>query len=364
MFISLLAGWVCTPAVWGEKVRFYSSKASAAFKSRTEEISPGTGRSSLTRAKSMSGVGAVLYPSVAPSLDSATSKKLLELFDKKKNWMFQDLDRKEESVESMEQWLGGNDPLGDEMGGRRKAFFQSRGVVGHFIQSGDRKEKSRKKTNRRGQLEPLPGQEEEDDLAKSDFELNRDEFKEGVMEKKHPQFLARSPFAGKTALADFSPFSRKSSKSKDPFKTLRNRAVRSGSRPEPGQTVGRTQVGFFHKQNKAVGGVFNKAEGKTAKRPLGLDPMSFGTGLVPQPTTPVTGVSLGGRESAFKLPTGLGAPTSVPRPWTSSLKMPSVPVRRQSPLLFQSREWQPPATRSGLLQQKPASSGSSPHRGF
>ena len=150
MFIFLLAGWVCAPAVWGEKVRFYSSKASAAFKSRTEEISPGTGRSSLTRAKSMSGVGAVLYPSVAPSLDSATSKKLLELFDKKKNWMFQDLDRKEESVESMEQWLGGNDPLGDEMGGRRNAFFQSRGVVGDFIQSGDRKEKSRKKTSRRG----------------------------------------------------------------------------------------------------------------------------------------------------------------------------------------------------------------------
>ena len=99
----LLAGWICVSVGFAEKAIFFSSNGPAAIKSRTEKIRPGAGQSSLSRAKSLSGVGTVRYPGSAPALDRATTRKLLELFDKKKNWMFQDLGEENESGDAVEE---------------------------------------------------------------------------------------------------------------------------------------------------------------------------------------------------------------------------------------------------------------------
>ena len=370
----LLAGWAFAPAGLAEKARFYSSKGSAAFKSRTKDIRSGVGRSSLSRAKSLSGVGTVLYPGSAPSMDRATSKRLLELFDKKKNWMFQDLAEDDDSGDTADEWSRENNMLGGEDGGRQNPFFKSRGVVQDFLRSDDKEKRTRKKTGRRGQPDQLPGEEEEDDLTESEFELNPDEFKEGGKKKETSLFLARSPFAAKTALADFSPFSRKSSKSTDPFKTLRNRAGQKGGRSETGQALGQAgaagHAGFFQQQKKIGGGFinsknfFNAGPGGTGKRALGLDPMSFGSGLTPKPSTPVTGIGAGGTLAGFKLPTGLAAPASANRSLSSAFGAPPAAARRELPLLFQSRDRQQPAIRSGLLHQKPGANADKTRRGF
>ena len=370
----LLAGWAFAPAGLAEKARFYSSKGSAAFKSRTKDIQSGVGRSSLSRAKSLSGVGTVLYPGSAPSMDGATSKRLLELFDKKKNWMFQDLGEDDDSGDTVYEWSRENNLLDGEDGGRQNTFFKSRGVVQDFLRSGEKEKRPRKKNGRHGQPDQLPGEDEEDDLVESEFELNPDEFKEGGKKKETSLFLARSPFAAKTALADFSPFSRKSSKSTDPFKTLRNRAGQKGGRPEGGQALGQAgaagRAGFFQQQKKIGGGFinsknfFNAGQASTGKRALGLDPMSFGNGLTPKPSTPVTGVGAGRTPAGFKLPSGLAAPASANNPFSSAFAAPPVAARREMPLLFQSRDRQQPSIRSGLLHQKPGANADKSRRGF
>ncbi|MBT7911616.1 MAG: hypothetical protein HN607_13945, partial [Verrucomicrobia bacterium] len=57
----LLAGLVCAPAGFADKAKFYSSKGDSSLKSRTTDTQSGVGRSSLNKAKSMSGVGRALY---------------------------------------------------------------------------------------------------------------------------------------------------------------------------------------------------------------------------------------------------------------------------------------------------------------
>ena len=374
----LLAGWACAPAVSAEKARFYSSKGGAAFKSRAKDIRSGVGRSSLDRAKSLSGVGTALYPGSAPSMDRATSKKLLELFDKKKNWMFQDLGGDDKTGDTGEEWSRENDLLGGEDGNQQNPFFQSRGVVQDFLRSDEKEKRPRKKSRRRGQPERLPGEDEEDDLTESEFELNPDEFKEDGRKKESSLFLARSPFAAKTVLADLSPFSRKSTKSTDPFKTLGNRAGqnggRLGGRPEASQALGQSGAvghgGFFQQQKKSGANFFSNKNyfdakpGGSSKGALGLDPMSFSRGMAPKPSTPVTGVGVGGMSAGFKLPPGLASPASANNPFSSAFASPPSAARQELPLLFQSRDRRQPAIRSGLLNQKPGTSANKPQRGF
>ena len=353
---------------------FFSSNGPAAVKSRTEEIRPGAGQSSLSRAKSLSGVGTVRYPGSAPALDRATTRKLLELFDKKKNWMFQDLDEENETGDAGEGWPLEGNLIGSTENARRNPYGKSRGVVQDFLRSGDNEKRSPKKGKRRKRSQPLPGEEEEEKLAEPEFELNTDEFKEGGKRKEPSLILAGSPFAAKTALADFSPFSSRRSESGDPFKTLRDREGKKGGLPVFGQPLGQAGVvprsGFFQQQNKNGGdlitgkNLFNTRTVGLGKRALGLDPMSFGGGLAAKPSTPVTGVGAGGAPSVFKLPAGLAAPASANRPSTPGFGEPPAAVRRQTPLLFQAREWQTPSTRSGLLQQRPGSSSGKPNRGF
>ncbi len=128
----------------------------------------GVGRSSLNKAKSMSGVGMALYPSGSASMDRATTKKLLELFDQKKNWMFQDLGGDDKTGDMVEEWSRENDLLGGEDGGRQNSFFKSRGVVGSFLHTDEKEKRPRKKSRQRGSPDRLPGEEEEDADAADD----------------------------------------------------------------------------------------------------------------------------------------------------------------------------------------------------
>ena len=370
----LLAGWICVPVGFAEKAIFFSSNGPAAIKNRTEEIRPGVGQSSLSRAKSLSGVGTVSYTGSAPALDRATTRKLLDLFDKKKNWMFQDLGEGEDSGDAVEEWSREGNLLGSAEGGRRNPYGKSRSVVHDFLRSSDEEKRPRKNNKRRNRPEPLPGEEEEEKRAEPEFELNTDEFKEGGKKKEPSLILSNSPFAAKTALADFSPFASKRSKSADPFKALRSRAGQKGGRPVAGQALGQAgavpRPGFFQQQKKNWGGfvagknLFNNGTGGVGKRALGLDPMSFGGGLTAKPSTPVTGVGAGSSPSVFKLPAGFAAPSSGSRPSSLGFGGPPAAARRETPLLFQAREWQPPSTRSGLLQQRPGRSNGKPGRGF
>ncbi len=369
----LLAGWFCAPTVLAEKARFYSSKGSAAFKSRAKDIRFGVGRSSLNRAKSLSGVGTALYPGSAASMDRATSRKLLELFDQKKNWMFQDLDENGRTGDTGEEWSRENDLLGDERGNRQNPYFKSRGVVQGFLRSDEKEKRPRNKSRRRGQPERSPT-EEEDELSEKGFEMSPDRLKKGGRKKEESLFRANSPFAAKTALADFSPFSRKSNKSTARYRSPGNRAGLNGGRSEAGKALGQagaaSRGGFFQQQQKSGGNFFSNKNffttkpGASGKGALGLDPMSFGRGFAPKPSTPVTGVGVGEMSAGFKLPPGLASPSAANSRFSSYSVAPPATVRRELPLLFQSRDRGQPSIRSGLLNQQSGANAKKLGRGF
>ena len=366
---TLLIGLACTSVVVADKAKFYSSGSSSAFKSRASDIRSEAGQSSLNRAKSMSGVGGALFPSGSSSIDRATSKKLLKFFDQKKNWMFQELGEDDEIGGEGEEWLQENGLLGNEESRHRNPFSKTRGVVGNFLYVDEKEEsRSRKKSRQRRQPEALSGEKEERELREAEFAMDPDQLKSEGNKKKTSLFLAGSPFKAKTALADFSPFSREGAKSADPFKARGNTPGRRGVRVEAGRVGVESRLGFFQQQNKngvkdfSKSDFFNSKPGGSGKGALGLDPMSFGRGLTPKPSTPVTGV--GETSAGFKLPPGLVTPSLVGNPLSSSLSAPSAAARRESPLLFQSRARQHPVTRSGLLNQKPGIDGRKPGRGF
>jgi hypothetical protein len=367
----LLAGLVCAPAVFADKAKFYSSSGSSSLKSRAADIQSGVGRSSLNKAKSMSGVGMALYPSGAASMDRATTEKLLKLFDQKKNWMFQNLDGAGNTGNTGEEWAKENDFLGDERGNRQNPFFKSRGVVQGFLRSDEKEKRPRNKSHRRGQPERSLTEEDEGELSEKEFEMSPDRLKKGRRKKEESLFRANSPFAAKTALADFSPFSRKSSKSTARYRSPGNRAGLNGGRSEAGKALGQggaaSPGGFFQQQQKSGGSFFSSKNffktksGGSSKGALGLDPMSFAHGFVPKPSTPVTGVGVGEMSSGFKLPPGLASPAAANSRFSSYSAAPQATARREFPLLFQSRDWGQPSVRSGLLNQQP---GKKSGRGF
>jgi hypothetical protein len=319
----------------------------------------------------MSGVGRALYPSGSATMDRATTKKLLELFDQKKNWMFQDLEGDGKTGDTGEEWSRENDLLGDERGNRQNPFFKSRGAVEDFLRSDEKEKRPRKKNRRRGQPERSPSEDEEGELSESEFEMSPDKLKKDGRKKEESLFRANSPFAAKTALADFSPFSRKSTKSTARYRTPGNRAGLNGKRLEAGKALGQAGAagrgGFFQQQGKSVGGggsnknFFSANPSGSGKGALGLDPMSFTRGFGPKPSTPVTGVGVGEMSSGFKLPPGLASPAGANSRFSSYSAAAPVAARRELPLLFQSRDRGQPGIRSGLLNQKP---GKKPGRGF
>jgi hypothetical protein len=370
----LLAGLVFAPVVCADKAKFYSLKGSSSVKSRTTDIQSGVGRSSLNKAKSMSGVGRALYPSGAASMDRATTKKLLELFDQKKNWMFQDLGGDDKTDDPGEEWSRENDLLGGERGNQQNPYFKSRGVVEGFLRSDEKKNRPRKKVRRRGQTERSPTEEEEGELSDAEFEMSPDRLKKDGKKKEKSLFRANSPFAAKTALADFSPFSRKSTKSTARYRAPGNRAGLKGGRSEVTQALGQAKSasrgGFFQQQQKSGGNFFNNKNffntksGGSSKGALGLDPMSFGRGFAPKPSTPVTGVGVGEVSAGFKLPLGLASPAAANNRFSSYSAAPPVTARRELPLLIQSMGRGQPSVRGGLLNQKPGANAKKAGRGF
>ena len=333
----------------------------------------GVGRSSLNKAKSMSGVGMALYPSGSASMDRATTKKLLELFDQKKNWMFQDLDENGRTGDTGEEWSRENELLGDEGGNRQNPYFKSRGVVQSFLRSDEKEKRPRNKSRRRGQPERSPT-EEEDELSEKGFEISPDRIKKGGRKKEESLFRANSPFAAKTVLADFSPFSRKSNKSTARYRSPGNRAGLNGGGSEAGKALGQagaaSRGGFFQQQQKSGGKFFSNKNffttkpGVSGKGALGLDPMSFGRGFAPKPSTPVTGVGVGEMSASFKLPPGLASPSAANSRFSSYSIAPPATVQRELPLLFQSRDRGQPSIRSGLLNQQSGANAKKPGRGF
>ncbi|MBT6660705.1 MAG: hypothetical protein HOB00_10510 [Verrucomicrobia bacterium] len=366
----LLAGLVCVPAVFADKAKFYSSKGGSSLKRRTTDTQSGVGRSSLNKAKSMSGVGRALYPGGSATMDRSTTKKLLELFDQKKNWIFQDLEEDGKTGDTGEEWSRENDLLGDERDNRKNSFFKSRGAVEDFLRSDEKEKRPRKKNRRRVQPERLSGEDDQGELSESEFEMSPDKLKKDGRKKEESLFRANSPFAAKTALADFSPFSGKNTKSTTRYRTPGNRAGLNGNRLEAGKALGQAgaagRVGFFQQQGKSVRGGSNKNffsanPGGAGKGALGLDPMSFGRSFAPKPSTPVTGVGVGEMSSGFNLPPGLASPVGANSRLSSYSAAPQAAAQRELPLLFQSRDRGQPSIRSGLLNQKP---GKKPGRGF
>jgi hypothetical protein len=369
----LLAGLVCAPSVFGDKAKFYSSKSSPSLKSRAMDVQSGVGRSSLNKAKSMSGVGMALYPSGSASMDRATTKKLLNLFDQKKNWMFKDLDEHGRTGDTGEDGPRENDLLGDERGNRQNSYFKSRGVVQDFLRSDEKEKRPRNKLRRRG--EPVRSQtEEEDELSEKGFEMSPDRLKKGGRKKEELLFRANSPFAAKTALADFSPFSRESNKTTARYRSPGNRPGLNDGRSKVGKTLGQagsaSRGGFFQQQQKSGGNFFSNKNffttkpGASSNGALGLDPMSFGRGLAPKPSTPVTGVGVGEMSAGFKLPRGLASPAAANSRFSSYSVAPPATVRRELPLLFQSRDRGQPSIRSGLLNQQSGANAKKLGRGF
>jgi len=367
----LLAAFAVAPVVLAEKARFFSSKGGAAFKSRTREVKTETGRSLLSTAKSASGVGSGLYPNASTKLDRQSSRKLLKMFDRKRNWVFHGLgssDDEKEDASMEDDWTSGEKQL------FRDSYRRpSGGVVEDFIRGDDNQtpnKNGRTRNTRNGrQNDPTQLEPEEDD----EHRLMRDETKlELELTKRRENsglaFTGNSPFAARTALSDASPFARRKTGSNSPFKFKRgngesrvNRYSGSfGARTSGGQALGQAggngKGGFFTSSSTPQQSVFGAASpfapkgGGSTGKPLGLAPLNFGSSLNPGASTPVTGVGVDELKNAAK-PPALGI--KPPRQGSAISSIISAPAgvttKRSMPLLFQGNRQGSPTVRGGLL---------------
>lgn len=364
----MLAGFAFAPVVFAEKARFFSSKGSSAFKSRARDVKMDTGRSLLSTAKSASGVGASIHPTASSKLDKQSSRRLLEMFDRKKNWVFHGLggdDEEKEDIISEDNWTNGEKQL------FRDPYRRSNGVVESFIQGDEQNSPEKNGRNRKSrQKDPTRLRPEEDEEDR----LNRDETKLDLeltqrIEKTGLAFSGNSPFATRTALSDSSPFARRKTGSSNPFRIKRgtgessaSRFVGSGGSRTPGgqasgQAGGRGQGGFFTstktgQQQSVFGGTspFAANGGGQSRKPLGLAPLNFGASLNPGASTPVTGVGVDEMKNAVK-PPALGIkPTGQGNTISSIIAAPpAISTKRSMPLLYQGNRSSSPTVRGGLL---------------
>ena len=176
-----------------------------------------TGRSLLSTAKSASGVGASIHPTTSSKLDKQSSRRLLEMFDRKKNWVFHGLggdDEEKEDIISEDNWTNGEKQL------FRDPYRRSERGGGEF-HSGRRAELPDKNGRNRNsrQKDPTRLRPEEDEEDR----LNRDETKLDLgltqrVERTGLAFRGNSPFSTRTAL-DSSPFARRKTGSSNPFES-------------------------------------------------------------------------------------------------------------------------------------------------
>ena len=355
------------PVVLAEKAKFFSSKGGAVFnKSRTRDLKTDTGRSLLSTAKSASGVGAALHPTTTTKMDKQSTRKLLEMFDRKKNWVFHGLDNADEGKESSsieDDWTNGEQQL------FRDSYRRSSGVVEGFIRGDERQSPDKNDRTRKGrQKDPTqlkPEEDEEDRLARDETKLELELTKRN--EKSGLAFSGNSPFAARTALSDSSPFARRKTGSSNPFRIKRGtgesraaRFVGANTLRTSSQTLGQagrgSQDGFFTsataKQQTVFGGASpfaSKSSGQAGK-PLGLAPLNFGSSLNPGASTPVTGVGVDELKNAVK-PSPMGIkPPGQGNTISSIISAPQgVSTKRNMQLLFQGNRSASPAVRGGLL---------------
>jgi len=365
--VFLLAGFMFAPVVLAEKAKFFSSKGGAVFnKSRTRDLKTDTGRSLLSTAKSASGVGAALHPTTTTKMDKQSTRKLLEMFDRKKNWVFHGLDNADEGKESSsieDDWTNGEQQL------FRDSYRRSSGVVEGFIRGDERQSPDKNDRTRKGrQKDPTqlkPEEDEEDRLARDETKLELELTKRN--EKSGLAFSGNSPFAARTALSDSSPFARRKTGSSNPFRIKRGtgesraaRFVGAKTLRTSSQTLGQagrgSQDGFFTsataKQRSVFGGAspFSSKSSGQAGKPLGLAPLNFGSSLNPGASTPVTGVGVDELKNTAK-PSPMGIkPPGQGNTISSIISAPQgVSTKRNMQLLFQGNRSASPAVRGGLL---------------
>ena len=359
--VVILAILLCSHFAFAEEARFFSSKGVSVLKSRTKETKTISGRGLLSTAKSASGVTSALYPIPATKTDRESSRRLLEMFDRKKNWMFHGMGDSDQEQE---------DPSieGDSMNEDQRLFLdsyrESNGVVQDFIRGEGKKSrpnKGRKSDKRKKGSNYLEDEDEDEDrLDKNNIRL--DLVFEKKDEKSKSAFHGNSPFASRNSITDFSPFARRKNSSKNPFRTNRDgveskvgRFGRSESAGSAGQLGGKSKGGFFNSagdrsQSVFGGNSFSSGKGEsTGQKTFGLAPLNFGPSFNPVQSTPITGVGVDELNTTLKPPVGVKSLSSA-NPIADIISRPtSISVKRSTPLLFQGNMQGGPAVRGSLL---------------
>ena len=362
--VFLLVVFLCSPIALAEKARFFSSKGVSVLKSRTEEVKINSGRGLLNTAKSASGVPSALYPLPSVKADRESSRKLLEMFDRKKNWMFHGLENFKDEQEDLS---GEGDSINDDQRLFLDSYKKSNGVVQGFI----RGEEKKSRTNKKGKQSQKKDSsyldhedEDEDRLSKNQIKLDLEFDKKD--EKSSSAFRGNSPFASRNAITDFSPFARRKNISENPFKIKQARDESGASRfvgrkesviPVTQLGEGR-KAGFFNSSGNPSRSVFGgnsffsgKDQSSGEKKPFVLAPLNFGSGFNPVKSTPITGVGVDELKKTV-MPNAEGVKAlSVGNPISGIIsRPPSISVKRSTPLLFQGNIQQAsPGVRGGLL---------------
>ena len=362
-FLSILAILIGSHFAVAEEARFFSSKGVSGLKSRTKETKTNSGRSLLSTAKSASGVPSSLYPVPTTKTDRESTRKLLEMFDRKKNWMFHgmgdsDQEQEDRSIE------------GDSINENQRIFLdsyrESNGVVQDFIRGESKKSRpnksSRSDKRKKGSNYLDDEDDNEDRLDKNNIRL--DLVFEKKDEKSKSAFHGNSPFASRNSITDFSPFARRNNSSVNPFTTTRNkvgskagRFGRSEIAGSSGQIEKKSKGGFFDAtgdRSQSIFGSNSFLSGKgenLGRKSFGLAPLNFGASINPAQSTPIRGVGVDELNATVKPPVVGVKSLSSGSPISDIISRPtSISSKRATPLLFQGNIHKGgPAVRGGLL---------------
>ena len=361
MHAFILAYFLCFNLSFPEEARFFSSKGVSVLKSRTEETKRNTGRGLLSTAKSASGVASPLYSIPTTKTDRESSRRLLEMFDRKKNWLFHGMEGSDQDDLS-----ANGEAINEDQRLFLDSYRKSNGIVQDFIRGEGKRSRSKKasKSDKKQKgATYLEGEEEDEDrLDKNDIKL--DFAFEKKDEKSGAAFNGNSPFEARTSIMDFSPFARREQTSKNPFKTSRVRGESKvglfGMKRETAGSVAssgmKSKGGFFNSAGDPSQSLFGKNSffsGKgesTGKKPFAIAPLNFGSSLNPAKSTPITGVGVDQLNKTV-MPNSLGAKSLTSGNPISEIisRQPSIPSKRFKPLLFQGNIQSGPPVRGGLL---------------
>lgn len=354
----ILAYFLCFNLSFAEEARFFSSKGVSVLKSRTEETKRNTGRGLLSTAKSASGVASPLYSIPATKTDRESSRRLLKMFDRKKNWLFHGMEGFDQDDLS-----ANGEAINEDQRLFLDAYRKSNGIVQDFIRGEgktNRSKKASKSDKKQKGATYLEGEEEDEDrLDKNDIQL--DFTFEKKDEKSESAFNGNAPFEARTSITDFSPFARREKTSENPFKTSRDRGESKiglfGMKRESVASLGmKNKGGFFNSAGSPSQSLFGENSffsGKgesTSKKPFAIAPLNFGSSFNPAKSTPITGVGVDQLNKTV-MPNSLGVKSLTSENPISEIisRPPSIPSKRFKPLLFQGNIQSGPPVRGGLL---------------